>query len=54
MAKAFEQGPFPLGILYKNPEHKPTIEEQLPAYQEDAKPLYQRKRSVSDLQALMA
>jgi 2-oxoglutarate ferredoxin oxidoreductase subunit beta len=54
LAKAFEQGPFPLGILYKNPEHKLTIEEQLPVYQEDEKPLFQHKRSVSSLNALMA
>jgi 2-oxoglutarate ferredoxin oxidoreductase subunit beta len=54
MAKAFELGPFPLGILYKNPNHKLTIEEQLPAYQENTKPLFQRKRSVTDLEALMA
>ncbi|WP_320130568.1 thiamine pyrophosphate-dependent enzyme [uncultured Sphaerochaeta sp.] len=54
LEKAFEQGPFPLGVLYKNPEHKLTIEEQLPVYAEDKEPLYKRTRSVASLSTLMA
>jgi 2-oxoglutarate ferredoxin oxidoreductase subunit beta len=54
LEKAFEQMPFPLGVLYRNPDHKPTIEEQLPAYAHDKRPLYRQERTVADLDALMA
>ena len=53
MAKAFESEPFPLGVLYKQEGHKPTIEEQHPAYAEDKRPLYKRKRTVKELASLM-
>lgn len=54
MAKAFEEEPFPLGILYRKTEHKPTIEEQLVAYEQDKRPLWERTRAADQLAALMA
>lgn len=54
VSKAFEEDPFPLGILYRDTMHRPTVVEQLPAYAEDARPLYQRNRNPADLARLMA
>lgn len=53
MAKAFEEGPFPLGILYRNPQHKPTIEEQLVVHQGGYAALHLRERSPQMLDTLM-
>lgn len=53
MAKAFEEGPFPLGILYKQADHKPTIHEKLPAFEDNKAPLWKRIRSQQVLSSLM-
>ena len=53
MAKAFEDGPFPLGIIYRKTEHQPTIEEQLPVYLEDKRPLHRRGRDAETINRLM-
>lgn len=42
MAKAFETGPYPTGILYRKAEPGPSLEQQLPAYTADASPLHKR------------
>ncbi len=54
LTKSMENDPFPLGVLYKNPEEQPSLAEMHPAYQEEDTPLFKRKRSVKDLTALMA
>ena len=54
MAKAFEDSPFPIGILYRSDEHKPTITQLLPAYDVDTRPLWKRpQRTAEALSALM-
>ncbi|MGE4583879.1 MAG: thiamine pyrophosphate-dependent enzyme [Sphaerochaeta sp.] len=53
MAKAMEDVPFPLGVLYAKKEHKPTLEEQHPLYQQDRTPLYRRSRTTADLEQLL-
>ncbi len=53
MQKAMETEPFPLGILYKKPQHKPTLEEQHPVYLQDSIPLYERTRSPAVLSGLL-
>jgi 2-oxoglutarate ferredoxin oxidoreductase subunit beta len=40
--RATETMPYPLGVFYQNPD-KATFEENLSIYQEDDRPLYQRK-----------
>jgi len=42
MARSFEEGPFPIGVLYRRAEPKPTITDQAPAYSTDKRPLWQR------------
>ena len=42
-AKALEEMPFPLGVLYESDERK-SFEETLPAYREDKSPLRERSR----------
>lgn len=54
MAKAFEEMPFPLGVLYRQKEIKATYVDLSPAYARDTRPLYQRpRRSAEALSALM-
>jgi 2-oxoglutarate/2-oxoacid ferredoxin oxidoreductase subunit beta len=50
--KATENGPFPLGIFYTNPE-KRAFEENTGIYKENQKPLYQRKPDIGKLQNLI-
>ena len=42
-AKALEEMPFPLGVLYESDARK-SFEETLPAYREDRSPLRERSR----------
>jgi 2-oxoglutarate/2-oxoacid ferredoxin oxidoreductase subunit beta len=51
-AKALEELPFPLGVLYESGERK-SFEETLPVYREDKSPLRERKRDMNALRALM-
>ncbi|MXI85610.1 thiamine pyrophosphate-dependent enzyme [Sphaerochaeta halotolerans] len=53
LVKSMESDPFPLGVLYENPERQPTLTEMHPAYQKEDTPLFKRKRSVQELTALM-
>jgi 2-oxoglutarate ferredoxin oxidoreductase subunit beta len=53
MAKAFEEGPFPLGIIYQQKEQKLTLEEQLPVYAKEKTPLWQRERDPRELNKLL-
>ncbi|MDD2998064.1 MAG: thiamine pyrophosphate-dependent enzyme [Candidatus Riflebacteria bacterium] len=53
LKKASEESPYPLGIIYRQIEHKPTFEEQLPVYETDKTPLYKRSRSAELLKKLM-
>ncbi len=46
MARAFEKGPYPMGILYRVEGIK-TFEDNLACYKEDSTPLYRRERSPS-------
>jgi 2-oxoglutarate ferredoxin oxidoreductase subunit beta len=50
--KATENGPFPLGIFYINPE-KRTFEENIGIYKENQKSLYERKPDTGKLKALI-
>jgi 2-oxoglutarate/2-oxoacid ferredoxin oxidoreductase subunit beta len=45
-ARALEEKPFPLGVLYESGERRP-FEELLPVYREDASPLRERTRDMS-------
>lgn len=47
LQKALETFPFPLGIFYQH--SKKTFEENVPAYQDDQTPLYQRRVNVEAL-----
>lgn len=47
-ARALEEMPFPLGVLYESRERRP-FEELLPLYREDKKPLRDRSRDMSAL-----
>jgi 2-oxoglutarate ferredoxin oxidoreductase subunit beta len=42
-AKALEEAPFPLGVLYES-KTRPSFEETLPVYREDKRPLRERPR----------
>jgi 2-oxoglutarate ferredoxin oxidoreductase subunit beta len=50
--KATENGPFPLGIFYLNPD-KNSFEENIGIYQENQKPLYERDLDVGKLKSLI-
>lgn len=43
-AKALEEEPFPLGVIYES-HHRDTFEENLSVYKNDPRPLFQRTRS---------
>lgn len=47
-ARALEEMPFPLGVLYESGERRP-FEELLPLYREDKRPLRDRSRDMSAL-----
>ena len=49
-AKALEEQPFPLGVLYESPE-RASFEESSPAYREDKRPLRERSRDPERLKA---
>jgi len=51
-AKALEESPFPLGIIYRN-EERTTFEENLPLYAQDKWPLYERKTDFSKIKQLL-
>ena len=51
-AKALEELPFPLGVLYESGERE-SFEETLPVYREDKSPLRERKHDTDALRALM-
>lgn len=54
MAKAFEEMPFPLGVIYRQKEPKETFVDLSLAYASDSRPLYQRpSHSPEALAALM-
>ena len=50
--KATEDGLFPLGIFYINPD-KRTFEENIGIYKENQKPLYEREPNIGKLQSLI-
>ena len=50
--KATEQKKWPLGIFYINPDKK-TFEENIGTYQENQKPLYQRRTDIEKLHNLI-
>jgi 2-oxoglutarate/2-oxoacid ferredoxin oxidoreductase subunit beta len=49
-ARALEEKPFPLGVLYESAERQP-FEELLPAYREDKRPLRERAHDMAALRA---
>jgi len=49
-ARALEEFPFPLGVLYESDERRP-FEEALPAYRADRSPLRERKRDMAAVRA---
>jgi 2-oxoglutarate/2-oxoacid ferredoxin oxidoreductase subunit beta len=51
-ARALEEMPFPLGVLYESNERR-TFEELLSPYRGDTRPLRERKRDMSVLRAVM-
>ncbi len=51
LEKAFEEGPFPLGIIYDVPCEN-TFEDNLVAYKDSKKPLYQRRVNATRLKKL--
>jgi 2-oxoglutarate ferredoxin oxidoreductase subunit beta len=51
-AKALEEVPFPLGVLYESGERK-SFEETLPVYREDRSSLRERKLDMAALRATM-
>ncbi|MHA1110259.1 MAG: thiamine pyrophosphate-dependent enzyme [Promethearchaeota archaeon] len=50
--KAIENDPFPLGIIYRNPNKKPFWEANI-AYESDKRPLFKRELDVNALQKLI-
>jgi 2-oxoglutarate ferredoxin oxidoreductase subunit beta len=52
-ARALEEEPFPLGVLYESDE-RPPFEERLAVYREDKTALRDRKRDMGELRALIA
>ena len=50
-ARACEDEPLRLGIFYR--QDKPVFEEQLEAYADDARPLYERRLDLDRLAATM-
>lgn len=53
LKKGAEETPYPLGIIYRQAEHKPTFEEQLGVYEKDPSPLHRRQRNSELLNKLM-
>ena len=51
-ARALEEMPFPLGVLYESDERRP-FEELLPVYANNAIPLRDRKHDMADLRKLI-
>jgi 2-oxoglutarate/2-oxoacid ferredoxin oxidoreductase subunit beta len=51
-AKALEEMPFPLGVIYESDERK-SFEETLPVYRENKKPLRERKGDIDLLRQAM-
>jgi 2-oxoglutarate/2-oxoacid ferredoxin oxidoreductase subunit beta len=51
-AKAIEEDPFPLGILYRS-DHRKTFEENLAVYQNGAVPLFERQLDVKRFESLV-
>ena len=51
-AKALEEIPFPLGVIYKS-NHRKTFEENLEVYKSDKTPLFQRSRDMKKLEELI-
>jgi 2-oxoglutarate/2-oxoacid ferredoxin oxidoreductase subunit beta len=49
-ARALEEGPFPLGVLYESDE-RPSFEDALPLYREDKSPLRDRRRDMALVRA---
>ena len=52
LKKAFETEKFPLGVIYKNGENK-TFEENLIAYKNDKRPLYEREVDLEKIEKLL-
>jgi 2-oxoglutarate ferredoxin oxidoreductase subunit beta len=52
-AKAIEEEPFPLGILYRN-EHRTTFEENLEVYKNERTPLFRREIDMKKVAAEIA
>lgn len=51
-AKAREELPFPLGVIYRNSERIP-FEENLSVYAQDKRPLYERERNLDTIEELL-
>jgi 2-oxoglutarate/2-oxoacid ferredoxin oxidoreductase subunit beta len=51
-AKALEEEPFPLGIVYRS-NHRKTFEENLAVYGTDKRPLFKRETDMNELKALL-
>ncbi|HLA27581.1 MAG TPA: thiamine pyrophosphate-dependent enzyme [Syntrophales bacterium] len=51
-AKAQEELPFPLGVIYLNSERVP-FEDHLPLYAHDKRPLYERERALEKIAAIL-
>lgn len=51
-ARALEETPFPLGVLYESDQRRP-FEELLPVYQKDKSPLRDRKRDMAVLRTII-
>jgi 2-oxoglutarate ferredoxin oxidoreductase subunit beta len=52
LAKAREEFPFPLGVIYLNSERLP-FEESLPLYAHDKRPLYEREHAPEQIEELL-
>jgi len=52
LKKAFETEKFPLGVIYKNGKNK-TFEENLIAYKNDKRPLYEREVDLEKIEKLL-
>lgn len=51
-AKALEEEPFPLGVLYES-NHRPTFEDEVPVYRKDPTPLVDRSLNSAALKGLV-
>jgi 2-oxoglutarate ferredoxin oxidoreductase subunit beta len=52
--KSLETDKFPLGVIYMNKDRVTTFEENLVAYEENKKPLFEKKRDTEKVKALLA